>query len=121
MVAQAQFCVDEVKVVLQARAVIGPQEGLAAMLVLPGLVASIRFQGREDADQAGVMPALVQVFLHPVFLAEVPFADEHDLQALLGCQSLDILAQGLAQRLSKAGIVKNSDLPSLQVSRHALR
>ena len=61
-----------------------------------------------------------QDFFHPVFLAEIPFADEHDLQAILRRQSLGILTQGVAQRLSKAGIIENPDLPSLQVGRHTL-
>jgi hypothetical protein len=66
------------------------------------------------------MASLVEDFLHPNFFAEVPFADEHDLQAVLGGQSFVILSQGVAQGLSKPGIIKNQDLPSLQVRRHAL-
>ena len=66
------------------------------------------------------MASLREDFFHPVFLAEIPFAQEQDLQAVLGSQSFGILSQGVAQRLSKPGIIKNQDLPSFQVRRHAL-
>jgi len=119
-IAQTQVGVDEIKVVMQALAVVGPQQGLPTFLVVPRLVGGTRFHGREDANQAGVMASLREDFLHPIFFAEVPFADEHNLQAVLGGQSFGILSQGVAQRLGKAGIIKNQNLPSLQVRRHAL-
>src|SRR5439155_14713072 len=104
----------------QALAVGGPQEGLPTFLVVPRLVDGTRFHGREDAHQAGVMPSLLEDFFHPVLFAEILFADEHDLRAVLGGESFGILSQGVAQRLSKVGVIKNPDLPSFQVRRHAL-
>jgi hypothetical protein len=117
---QAQLLVDEIEVVMQTLAVIRPQEGLARLLVVPRLIADAGFQGRENADQAGVVPALAEDLLNAVFFAEVPFADELDLQAVLGCQPLRILSQSLPKGLSPAGIVENADVLSVQISRHAL-
>jgi hypothetical protein len=42
-------------------------------------------------------------FLHPVFLAEVPLADELDFYAGLGRQPLRVLAQFIAERSAKRG------------------
>src|SRR6516165_7097695 len=119
-IAQAQLFVDEIKVVVQALAVVGPQVGLPSFLVVPRLVGGTRFHGREDAHQAGVVPPLRKNFLDPIFFAEILFTNEHDFQAVLGGESFGILSQGVAQRLSKPGIIKNPDLPSLQVGGHAL-
>ena len=105
---------------MQALAVVGPQVGLPSFLVVPRLVGGTRFHGREDAHQAGVVPPLRKNFLDPIFFAEILFTNEHDFQAVLGGESFGILSQGVAQRLSKAGIIKNADLPSLQVGGHAL-
>src|SRR6516165_734466 len=106
-IAQAQLFVDEIKVVVQALAVVGPQVGLPSFLVVPRLVGGTRFHGREDAHQAGVVPPLRKNFLDPIFFAEILFTNEHDFQAVLGGESFGILSQGVAQRLSKAGIIKN--------------
>src|SRR6516162_10618563 len=119
-IPQAQLFIEEIKVVVQAFAVVGPQVGLPSFLVVPRLVGGTRFHGREDAHQAGVMPPLLEDLLDPIFFAEVLFTKEDNLQAVLGGESLGILSQGVAQRLSKAGIIKNPDLPSLQVGGHAL-
>ena len=66
------------------------------------------------------MPPLLEDLLDPIFFAEVLFTKEDNLQAVLGGESFGILSQGVAQRLSKPGIIKNQDLPSFQVRRHAL-
>jgi hypothetical protein len=119
-IAQAQLFVDEIKVLVQAFAVLGPQVGLPRFLVVPRLVGGTGFHGREDAHQAGVIPSLLEDCPYPIFFAEVPFTNEDNLQAVLGGESFGILSQGVAQRLSELGIIKNPDLASLQVGGHAL-
>src|SRR5262249_35906517 len=96
-IAQAQLFVDEVEVVVQALAVSGAQERLPTFLVVPGLVGATRLHGREDAHQARVIPPLREDFLDPIFFAEILFADEHDLQTVLGGESFGVLSQGVAQ------------------------
>jgi hypothetical protein len=104
---------------MQALAVIRLQVGLAAGLVVPGLVAHARFHGREDPHQSGVFPAFFQNLLDPFFLAEVALADELDLQPVVLRQALGVLAELLAEGFGEARIVEDADSLLVQVGGHA--
>ena len=103
---------------MPAFAVVGLQKRLARLLVVPRLVGRARFHGREDADQTGVIATPGQYFLHPIFLAEVPFADELDLHVGFAGQLLGVLPQLVAERLGKARIIKNPHLALVKVGGH---
>src|SRR6202140_5037240 len=55
-VAQPEFVIDEVEVVVQTLARLGAQVGLAAALVVPRLVARAGLHRRDDVHQPGCMP-----------------------------------------------------------------
>ena len=116
--AQAQFLVHEVEVVMQALAVIRHQVRLAGLLVVPRLVGRAGFHGRENADQPRLLTAPGQNLFHPVFLAEVPLADELDLDSRFDRHLLRVLANPVAERLGELRIVEYPDLPLVQKRRH---
>jgi len=121
-IAQAELRIDEVEVVMQARAVLVAQRGLARRLVVPGGERGAGLQRREDVDQAGMVPTLVKNGADALVLAEgARRADELDHQPLLPRQPLRILPDLLAQRLSEARLVEQPDVVCPQVGGHALR
>jgi len=68
-----------------------------------------------------VLPSPLQDLLDLVFFAKVPLADEIDLQAVIGCEALSVLAQFIPQRLSKARLVEDTDVVSIQIGGHSIR
>src|SRR5579875_2535161 len=101
-VAQPQFLIDEIKVVVQALTVVGAQVRLARGLVLPGTLA-----------------VLLQHLMNLVLLAEaLGAADEFDLQPVLSRQLLGVRPQRLAQRLRPLRGVKDADVTGIEIPRH---
>jgi len=117
-IAQPQFLIDEVEVVVQAFAVVGLQEGLARLLVVPRLIGRARFHGREDVHHPRSLATHGQHLLHPVLFAEVPLANELDFQTVLDCQSLGVLPQLVAKRLNETGIVEEAHFALVKVGGH---
>jgi len=62
-----------------------------------------------------------QHFLHSLFLAEVPLADELDLDAGLRRQPLSILAQLVAERLGETRVVEDPHLALVKTGGHSGR
>jgi hypothetical protein len=60
---------------MQAFAIVVPQVGAAAGLVVPGLLGSAWLQGGEDPYQPGMRAALLEHGLDLVFFVEVLLAD----------------------------------------------
>jgi hypothetical protein len=117
--AQAQILVHEVEVVMQALAVIRNQKRLACLLVVPWLVGRAGLHGRENAHQPCLLTPTGQNLFHPVFLPEVPLADELDLDSRLGSHLLCVLANPVAEWLGELRVVEYSDLPLEQKRRHS--
>jgi len=116
-VAQAQFFVD---LVVQTLAIVGPEVGLARLLVVPGFIGRARLHGRQHADKSRMLPTPGQHFLHAILFTEVPLADELDLDAHFGCQPLGVSAQLVAERVGKPRVVKDAHLPLVPIRGHAL-
>jgi hypothetical protein len=112
--AEAQFLVHEIKVVMQTLAVIGNQKRLAGLLVVPWLVCRARLHGRENADQPRLFASFREDLFHPVFLTEVPFANELDFDAGLRRQPFRVLTNPVPERLGELRIVKYPDLSLVQ-------
>jgi hypothetical protein len=116
----SQLVVDEVEVVVEALAGIRLQKGLAGLFVMPRFVAGTAFHRRQNADQAGMVPALLDNRCYPVFLTHVGPAQELDGEPVFGRQTLGVLPNLISQRLGKPGVVENTDLVHTQVSGHCL-
>jgi hypothetical protein len=83
-VAEAELLIDEVEVIVETASGLELEVGFAGALVVPRHVGHTGFHRAEDVDQAGVVAALLQDLLHPVFFAErFALADELDLQPIL--------------------------------------
>ena len=117
--AQAEFFVHEIKVIMQALAVIRHQIRLAGLLVVPRLVGRARLHRREDADQSRMLAAFRQYLFHPIFFPEVPLADELDLDASLRRHLLGVLPNPVPERLGELRIVENPNLPLKQKRCHS--
>ena len=117
-VTQAQVLVDEVEVVVQALPVGGFEESLAGLLVVPGPEGRAGFHGGEDVHESGMVPALGDDRLDPLFLAEVLATDEVDVQASLAGQPLGVLSDFLAQGLGELGVIEQADVLGPQMGSH---
>ena len=67
-VAKSQFFINQIKVVVQALALIWFQKGLAALLVVPWFESRAGFHGRKDPNESRMISTFSQHFLNPVFL-----------------------------------------------------
>jgi hypothetical protein len=85
---------------------------------VPRLVGRAGFHRRENAHQARLLASFRDDVFDPVFLAEVPLADELDLDSRFGSRLLRVLANPVAEWLGKLRIVENPDLPLLQERCH---
>ena len=118
-VAQAQSFVHEIEIVMQAFAVIRHQVRLAGLLVVPWLVRRTGLHRREDAHQTRLLASLCDDLFHPIFLPEVPFADELDFDASLRRHLLRVLANAVPVRLGELRITEDPNLPLKQQRRHS--
>ncbi|HEY1897376.1 MAG TPA: hypothetical protein VGG62_13935 [Terracidiphilus sp.] len=119
--AQAQFLVHEIEVIMQALAIIRNQICLACLLVVPWLVRRARLHGGENAHQPGVLAPPGQNLFYPVFLPEIPFADELDLDTGCSRHLLRVLANAVAERFGELRIIENPNLSLEQKRSHACR
>ncbi len=100
---------------MQTLAVVRNQISLACLLVVPWLVGRAWFHRRENADQTGrVRGALRQNLFYAVFFAEVPLADEFDLNARFRRQLLRILANPVTERFGELRVVEHPDVSRVQ-------
>lgn len=81
-----------------------------AGLVVPRAIRGTGLYGREDMDQARMIPAVGHDLLNARLFAEVPVTtNELDLHTRLGGQPLGVLTQFLAQWLGPLGVVEDAD------------
>jgi hypothetical protein len=118
-VTEPQVSVQEVEVVMQALAVIRNQIRLAGLLIVPWLVRGAGLHGGENAHQPRLLAPTGQNLFHPVFLPEVPLADELDLDAGFRRHLLRVLPNPVPVRLSELRIVENPNLSFEQKRSHS--
>jgi hypothetical protein len=118
-ITQPKPLIDEVEIIMQAFPTIGFQEGLAGGLVMPGLIRGARFHGRENMDEPGMPPALVENGLEAIFFPELfQFADKLDLKAMLLGDRLRMGPDPISEGISKPGIIEDADAPQVQEGGH---
>ena len=88
---------------------------------MPWLVGRAWLHGGENADQSCLLTSACQNLFCPVFLPEVPLADELDLDSSLGRHLLRVLANLVAEWLGELRVVEYPDLPLVQKRCHARR
>src|SRR5262245_19403896 len=109
-VAEAELRIDE------ALALGGLEAGVASELVVPGPVRGAGCHGREDVDQARMLPARGQDGLDAGFLSELLPLNELDGQAGLARHLLGVGADLLPQRGGPLRIIEQPDVTRGQVS-----
>ena len=109
-VAEAQFLVDEIEVVMQALAVIGNQICLPGLFVVPWLVGRTGLHGRENTDESGLLTPSGEDLFYPIFPPEIPLADEFDLDTAFGRHLFRALANPVPEWLGELRIVEDPDL-----------
>ena len=120
-VAQTEFPVDEIEVVVQALAAIRAQESLPALLVVPGLVGGAGFHGGEDMHQAGVVSPLLDDFPDAVFLAEgLGLADVLDGESVVPGHLFGIFPYLFAQGVGELGKIEYPYVMGVEVGGHAI-
>lgn len=121
-VAQPQFGIDEVEVVVQATTRVGLDERLARTLVVPRPERRVALHRAEDVHQAGVRASRGHDRLDTIFLAErLDTTDELDLEVVLVGLLFGVVPDRLTQRLSELGEVEDAHTSLVQLSRHRPR
>jgi len=118
---QADLVIDEIKVVVQALAAVGFEEGLPARLVAPGSVAVARLHRRDDRRQSRMIAAPLKHLGHDLFLADVRPGDVLNGNPRRRRQLLSASPDRIAQRLGKTCVVEYPNPSRLQKRRHTLR
>jgi len=119
-VAQSQFRVDEVEVVMQTFRLSGLEGGLSGGLVVPGPERGAGFHRREDVNQTGVVTTLGDDRLDALFLPEVVSPDELDLQSALAGELPGACADLLPKTLGEQWVIKEANSPYPQMPGHRL-
>ncbi len=118
-ITEPQFFIHEIKIVVQALALVRFQKGFAGMFVMPWFECRALFHGREDPYQPGMLASFGQHSFDPVFLSEVLLADKLNLDFMICGQFLGILSQLIPEGFGKPRIIKNPYLAFVQPGTHA--
>src|SRR5881227_280698 len=68
-----------------------------------------------------MLAALGERLFHAILFAEVPFADELDLDASVRCQLLRVFANAVPERLGESGVIEDPDVSLEQKRGHPSR
>lgn len=120
-VAQAELFAEEIELAVQALTQLRAKEGIAAGLVVPGLVARAAFHRGGDMYQARRVTARTKHPRHQFFLADVALNDVLDLNAGGRAHLLCPLPDTIPQRLGKLRVVEDADAVLIQKTRQAAR
>jgi hypothetical protein len=120
-IAKSQIGIDEIKIVMQALALVRLEKSLMSLFVMPGFVGRARLHGRKNMNQARVIASLLYDPPDTLFFAKVLFADEFDRKTIFLGQPLGIGPDFLSQGLGPPGIVENPDVFGLHESGHSSR
>ena len=120
-IAQREFLVDEVKVMVQTLARLRAQKRLATGLVVPRPVPRTSLHRRDYVHQIHPVATQAQHPRHQLFLADVALADVFDLHRRRRTHFLRPLAYPISQWLGKARGVEDANLVRIQKARHPAR
>ena len=119
-IAETVLGVDKVEVVVRALARVVAEVRLVRRLVMPRPVGLTGLHRRQDAHEPRFVAALVEDLPYDVFFANVALAQKLDLDAVALGELLGILANLVAQRFGKLGVVEDSDAARSEVRGHPL-
>jgi hypothetical protein len=119
-IAQPQLFQDDVKIVVKAFGCFPPKKRLARLFIMPGFKRGTRLHGRKDMDQSGMIPALGDDLLDPLFLTEILLPDKLDLQSILLGQLLRPHTDFVPQGFDKLGIIENANALGSQMTTHGI-
>jgi hypothetical protein len=111
---QAKFLVDKIDVIVQASARVIFEEGSMRLLVVPRLEGGAGFHGREDMNDAWMVPAIADDFLDTLLLAEVLLADQLDVDLVFYGESLHVFVDLVTHRRSPLLEVEDSDAMAIE-------
>jgi hypothetical protein len=117
---QAETAIHEIEIVMQALAAVRPDEGLVALLVVPGFIGIAGFHCRYHMHQPRRLAPLRQHTRDDVLLADMRLADVLDGNAGLSRQGRRGLSDALAQRLGEVRVIEDADSSGVEISRHPL-
>jgi hypothetical protein len=113
--------VHPVEIVVQALARGVAQKGLMTWFVVPGFVGVAGFHSGEHMHQSRMIPTVLEHRGNQIFLADVRLGHVLDSRSLRGRQRLCGFTNAVTQRFGKARVVKNSNVPGIEKTRHPRR
>ena len=92
-ITEAQFFVNEIKIIVEAFALVKFKECLSSGLIMPRLISAALFHSRKNVDQPLSFASFPDDFLNPVIFAESSEpAYELDFNAVFICNTLGVRA-----------------------------
>ena len=99
-IAETEFPVDKIEIVMKALALVELQEGLSGCFIMPWLVSITAFHGRENVDQAFCFPGFSDDLLDAVIFSEsMEFSDKLNFNPILLSDFFRILTDLLRKGL----------------------
>ena len=120
-IAEAEFPVDKIEIVMKALALVKLQESLSGCFIMPWLVSITALHGRENVNQAFCFPGFSDDLLDAVIFAEcMEFSDKLNFNPILLSNLFCILTNLLRKGLRETGIIKNTDTVELHICGHCI-
>jgi len=119
-ITQPQIFQNEVEIVMDALGLRAPKKRLAGLFIMPGFKGRTGLHGREDMDEARMVPPLGDDLLDLFFLTKILLPDKLDLQSILLGQLLGPQADFIPQGFDILGIIENSNTLGSQMAGHGL-
>ncbi len=110
-IAEAEFFVDEINVIVQAPPGVVLEKVGVRLLVVPRFEGRASLHGGEDVYNAGMVATLGEDLLDALLLAEIPLlANELDFQPVGGSQCFDSVLDLVTHRCCPSFEVENADV-----------
>jgi hypothetical protein len=120
-ITQPQLLVDEVEVVMDTLGFGVSKGGSFLALGVVGLKAGTVLHGGEDVHQPRMVASLSDNLLDPLFFSELPLpTDIFDFQSMVSSQSLCILSNLVAKRLSPTRVVEEANLSGVKIQSQSI-
>ena len=121
-IAQPQFLVNEIKVIMKAFALVKLEGCPASGLIMPWPIGITLFHGGKNMDQPLGPAGLLDDLLDTVILTEsTKLADKFNFNAVLIRDTLRVLPDLFCKRLGETCKIENTDVVGFHIGCHAIR
>lgn len=119
-IAEPQLFVNEIKIVVEAFALVRLKESFPGHFIMPRLISITAFHCGKDMDKAFGFPSFENDFLDMFIFAEnMEFTDEFNFNPIFRSDLFCILPDLFCKVLGETGIIKNADAAAFHICGHS--